>query len=71
MVGEVLQIDADYHIMYTLILSIQNVVFFARIRQKKFWGGKSYFYYDLEVVIKRNLLRLFELGDKKKGNLTT
>jgi hypothetical protein len=52
MVGEVLQIDADYHIMYTLILSIQNVVFFARVRRKRFLGGKSYFYYDHEVVIK-------------------
>ena len=56
MVGEVLQIDAQYHIQCTMILSIQNVVFFARIRQKIFWGGKSYFYCDLEALIKRNLL---------------
>ena len=34
MVGEVLQTDAHYHIQCTMILSIQNVVFFGKKAQQ-------------------------------------
>jgi len=42
-VGEVLLIDAEYHIMYTFIMSIQNVVLFVKKMQKVYQVEKKYF----------------------------
>ena len=43
MVGEVLQTNADYHIMYTVIMSIQNVVLFIKKYTLDIGGENSYF----------------------------
>jgi hypothetical protein len=40
---ELLQTDAHYHIRYAVILSTPNIVFFVKIRQTVYHGGKSYF----------------------------